>query len=176
MKFVSTELEGVYTIEIEKFEDERGFFARAWCAKEFEAAGMNPNLVQGNISYCGHRGTLRGMHYQAAPYEEAKCVRCTRGAIYDVCIDLRPESPSFLKWTGVELSAQNHRLIYIPEGFAHGYVTLVDNTEIFYLVSQYYAPEYERGVRWDDKRFSIDWPITDVIISEKDKTWPDFKE
>lgn len=176
MKFVDTELQGVFIVELDKIVDDRGFFARAWCAKEFETAGLNPNLFQGNISFCRHRGTLRGMHYQAAPHQEAKCVRCTRGAIYDVCVDLRPDSSTYLRWLGIELSEENHKMMYVPEGLAHGYVTLIDNTEIFYLVSQYYAPEFERGIRWNDKLFSIVWPITDVVLSAKDRNWPDFKE
>ena len=174
MIFTKAELEGAFIIEIEKLEDARGFFARAWCQKEFEAHGLNPRFVQANISYSKMRGTLRGMHYQEAPYAEAKLVRCIRGAIYDVIIDLRQGSPSYGRWMGLQLTANNYRMLYVPEGFAHGFQTLEDDTEVFYQVSQFYSPQYERGVRYDDPSFAIKWPLEVRVISEKDKSWPDF--
>ena len=173
--FRETRLKGAFIIELERIKDTRGFFARAWCKKEFEAHSLNPGLLQCNISFNKNRGTLRGMHYQTAPHEEAKLVRCTRGAIYDVIIDFRPESPTYQGWLGVELTADNHKMLYVPENFAHGYQTLIDNTEVFYQVSQVYSPESERGVRWDDPAFGVEWPETDnLMISEKDNNWPDY--
>ncbi len=184
MKFTETKLKGAFIIEPERLEDERGFFARTWCQREFREHGLNPALVQCNISYNIKKGTLRGMHYQAAPYEEAKLVRCTSGSIYDVIIDLRPDSPTYCQWVAVELTAHssahssqltiNHKMLYIPEGFAHGFLTLVDNTEVFYQMSEFYMPEYARGVRWNDPAFGIQWPIDISIISEKDRQFPDF--
>jgi dTDP-4-dehydrorhamnose 3,5-epimerase len=168
MIFTETKLRGAYLIDIEKHEDERGFFARAWCADEFEKYGLNQRLVQCNISFNKKRGTLRGMHYQAAPYEEAKFVRCTMGALYDVIIDLRSDSSTFKEWFSVELTAQNYRALYVPEGLAHGFQTLVDNTEVFYQMSEFFHPECARGVRWDDPAFGIVWPIPQPIISIKD--------
>jgi len=172
MKFIETKLKGAYVIEPELLEDERGFFTRAFCQKEFEAHGMNPRLVQGNISYNKLKGTLRGMHYQVTPMAETKLIRCTKGAIFDVIVDLRPESPTYCQWVEVELNADNHRMLYIPEGFAHGYQAMEDETEIFYLVSEFYSPENERGVRWDDPVFGIRWPLNTKIISKKDKNYP----
>jgi dTDP-4-dehydrorhamnose 3,5-epimerase len=175
MIFTETELKGAFIIEIERRGDERGFFARAWCQKEFEAHGLSPNWVQANLAFSKKRGTLRGLHYQIAPYEEAKLMRCIRGAIYDVIVDLRQESPTYKRWLGVELSADNRKMLYVPEGFAHGYQTLVDNSETYYPVSQFYSPGFERGARWDDPAFGVEWPITEnLIISDKDKSWPDF--
>jgi len=175
MIFKETEFKGVFIIEIEPIADSRGFFARAWCQREFEAWGLIASFVQANITYSPKRGTLRGLHYQITPHEEIKLVRCARGAIYDVIIDLREESPTYKQWLATELTADNRKMLYIPGGFAHGYQTLMDDTEVFYQVGQFYAPEYERGIRWDDPAFHIDWPITDlVILSEKDKRWPDF--
>jgi dTDP-4-dehydrorhamnose 3,5-epimerase len=168
MIFTETKLKGAYVIDLVKHEDERGFFARAWCADEFEKYGLNQRVVQCNISFNKKRGTLRGMHYQAAPYEEAKLVRCTRGALYDVIIDLRSDSPTFKEWFSVELTAQNHRALYVPEGLAHGFQTLVANTEVFYQMSEFFHPECARGVRWDDPAFGIVWPIRKPIISDKD--------
>lgn len=168
MIFTETKLKGAYLIDIEKHEDERGFFARVWCADEFEKYGLNQRLVQCNISFNKKRGTLRGMHYQAAPYEEAKLVRCTMGALYDVIIDLRSNSPTFKEWFSVELTAQNYRALYVPEGLAHGFQTLVDNTEVFYQMSEFFHPECARGARWDDPAFGIVWPIPQPIISNKD--------
>lgn len=160
MRFIETKLKGAYIIEPEPIEDERGFFARTYCAREFEAHGLNPRFVQCNISYNKKKGTLRGMHYQAAPYAEAKLVRCTRGAIYDVIIDFRPESPTYKAWVTVELTADNHLMLYVPESFAHGFQTLADDTEVFYQMSEYYHPESARGARWDDPAFGIVWPET----------------
>lgn len=165
---------GVFIIEYEPIEDERGFFARAWCKQEFQRRGLNPELVQCNISFNRKKGTLRGMHYQATPHAETKLVRCTRGAIYDVILDLRPESPTFRQWAGVELAEGDQKMLYVPEGFAHGYVTLADNTEVFYQVSAAYHPEAERGVRWDDPAFGIQLPVAVTAISRKDKDYGDF--
>jgi len=172
MIFRETILKGAFVIEMEKFEDKRGFFARAWCQKEVEANGLVSRVVQTNISFNKKRGTLRGMHYQVAPYEQIKLVRCTRGVIYDVIIDLRPDSPTFRKWTGVELTAENYTMLYVPENFAHGFQTLEDNTEVTYQVSQFYSPESERGVRYDDPVFQVEWPLPVEVISEKDIAWP----
>ena len=172
MKFTETRLKGVFIIEPERLEDERGFFARTFCHKEFEAHGLNPKLVQCNISYNKHNGTLRGMHYQVAPMAEAKLVSCTRGAIYDVIIDLRPESPTYCQWLAEELNAENRKMIYIPEGFAHGFQTLDDDTEVFYQMSEFFSPEHARGVRWDDPAFGIKWLLNTKVISEKDENYP----
>lgn len=174
MNFTETKLQGVFIIDIEPVEDARGFFARTWCQREFEAHGLCMQWVQCNISFNKHRGTLRGMHYQMAPFAEVKLVRCTAGAIYDVIIDLRPSSPTFKRWLSVELAAERQRMLYIPEGFGHGFQTLADASEVFYQMSQFYAPEYARGVRWDDPAFKISWPEDNRIISEKDQGFPDF--
>ena len=170
MKFTEAKLQGVFIIDIERFEDERGFFARAFCQKEFEAYGLNPRVTQCNISFNKKKGTLRGMHYQVAPYEEAKLVRCTRGAIYDVVIDLRSDSPTFKRWTAVELTAENRKMLYVPEGFAHGFQALEDNTEVFYQMSGFYHSESERELRWNDPAFGIEWPIANPTISNKDQS------
>ena len=175
MIFKETKLKGAFVIEPEKHEDERGFFERTWCQKEFKVHRLNPNTVQANIAFSLQKDTLRGMHYQINPYQEAKLVRCIRGAVFDVVIDLRPDSITYCEWLGVELSSENHKMLYVPEGFAHGYQTLENNSEVFYLVSQFYTPDAERGVRWDDPVFDIEWPKTsDLVISEKDKNWPDY--
>jgi len=175
MIFTETKLKGAYIIEPEKKADERGFFARTWCQHEFEAQGLNPRLVQCNISYNIRRSTLRGMHHQAAPYAEAKLVRCTRGAIHDVIIDLRPDSATYKQHVAVLLDADHYKMLYIPEGFAHGFQTLEDDTEVFYQMSVVYSPEAARGVRWDDPVFSIDWPQAECRhISDRDRNWPDF--
>jgi dTDP-4-dehydrorhamnose 3,5-epimerase len=174
MIFLETSLKGAFIIEPEKHEDERGFFARTWCQREFATYRLKTRLAQCSISFSHKRGALRGMHYQAAPYEEVKLVRCTRGAIYDVVVDLRPDSPTFTRWVAVELTADNHRMLYVPEKFAHGFQTLEDNTEVFYQMSQFYAPEYARGVRWNDLAFGIQWPLAERIISERDHSYPDF--
>jgi dTDP-4-dehydrorhamnose 3,5-epimerase len=174
MIFTETAFKGAFIIEPERRYDERGFFARTWCQREFAAKGLPSAWVQCNISFSRQRGTLRGMHYQASPYEEAKLVRCTTGAIYDVIIDLRYESPTFRQWLALELTADNRRMLFIPQGFAHGFQTLADDTEVFYQMSQFYAPEYARGVRWDDPAFGISWPAEKRIISERDRSFPDF--
>ncbi len=155
-------------------EDDRGFFARTFCRREFEVRGLNPQVVQCNVSFNKRKGSLRGMHFQASPYSEAKLVRCTAGSIYDVIIDLRASSSAFRKHFGVELSARNRKMLYIPEEFAHGFQTLEDDTEVFYQMSQYYSPEHSRGVRWDDPAFEILWPPGERIIIERDRTYPDF--
>jgi dTDP-4-dehydrorhamnose 3,5-epimerase len=176
MIFHPIKLKGAYLIELERREDERGFFARSWCQREFEAHGLNPRLVQCNISFNEKKGTLRGMHYQAPPYQEAKLIRCTAGAIYDVIIDLRRDSETYKEWIAVELTAENHTMLYVPEGFAHGFQTLRDKTEVFYQMSEFYMPPYSRGVRWNDPQFKIIWPETEKrIISLKDQTYPDFE-
>jgi dTDP-4-dehydrorhamnose 3,5-epimerase len=174
VKFLPTALAGACIIDIEPVPDERGFFARSWCREEFARHGLNPDLAQCSISLNKKRGTLRGMHYQAKPHEETKVVRCTRGAIYDVIVDLRPESPTFRKWIAVELSADNRRMLYVPPGFAHGFQSLEDDTEVFYQISAFYHPESARGVRWNDPAFGIEWPVTKQVISDKDRQYPDF--
>jgi dTDP-4-dehydrorhamnose 3,5-epimerase len=174
MIFTETKLKGAFIIEPERLEDERGFFARTWCQQEFEAHGLNPRLVQCSISFNKRRGTLRGMHYQVAPYEEARLVRCTMGAIYDVVLDLRPASSTFKQWVAVELTSENRRMLYIPEGFTHGFQTLKDNTEVFYQMSEFYHPDHARGVRWNDPAFRIVWPSDVIVISDKDREYPDF--
>jgi dTDP-4-dehydrorhamnose 3,5-epimerase len=169
--FIETKLAGGYIIELEKIEDDRGFFARTFCQREFEAHGLNPRIAQCSVSFNRRKGTLRGMHYQVAPYEESKLVRCTMGAIYDVAVDLRPESRTFKQWVAVELTGENGRMFYIPQGLAHGFQTLVDNTEVFYQMSEFYHPQCARGVRWDDPAFGMTWPIKEVIISIKDASF-----
>lgn len=174
MVFTATTLKSAFIIDPERLEDERGFFARSWCQREFEARRLNSRLMQCNLSFNKRKGTLRGMHYQVKLYEEAKLVRCTMGAIYDVIIDLRLDSPTFKQWEAAELTAENRRMLYIPEGFAHGFQTLEDNTEVFYQMSQFYSPEFARGVRWDDPAFNIRWPAGERIIAERDRAFPDF--
>lgn len=176
MKFTETRLKGSYIIEPELIEDERGFFARSWCQNEFKEYGLNPNLVQCNISFNKKKGTLRGMHYQVAPHEEAKLVHCTKGAIYDVIIDLRSSSLTFKQWIALKLTAENYKMLYIPEVFAHGFQTLEDNTEIFYQMSESYHPECARGIRWNDPTFNIKWPVDEQIISEKDLQYLSFSQ
>jgi dTDP-4-dehydrorhamnose 3,5-epimerase len=167
-------LAGAFVIRVERRVDERGFFARSWCQREFDEHGLNPRIVQCNVSFSEKRGTLRGMHFQAKPKEEAKLVRCTAGTVYDVVIDLRPDSRTFCEWVAVELSACNHLMLYVPEGFAHGFQTLEDGTEVFYQMSEYYHPELARGVRWNDPAFGIRWPIADPVLSDRDRGYPDF--
>jgi dTDP-4-dehydrorhamnose 3,5-epimerase len=174
MRFTETQPKGAFIIEPTRLEDERGFFARTWCRREFAARGLDLEWVQCNISFNRERGTLRGMHYQAAPHAEAKLIRCTMGATYNVIIDLRPESPTFTQWMAVELTAENRRMLYIPEGFAAGFQTLMDHTEVFYHMSAFYAPDYARGVRWNDPAFGIQWPAEVRVMSERDQTYPDF--
>jgi dTDP-4-dehydrorhamnose 3,5-epimerase len=177
MRFGETPLEGVWTIGLEKLGDERGWFARTFDIEEFESRGMNPSVVQCNASFNAGRGTLRGMHYQAEPHGESKLVRCSRGRIFDVAVDLRRDSPTFLRWHGVELSADGGDALYIPAGLAHGFQTLTDNCEVLYQMGHRYVPEAARGVRWDDPAFGIEWPpVTgDRTISEKDRGYPDFE-
>lgn len=174
MLFNPTKLEGAYIIEIEELRDNRGFFARSWCRKEFEIHSLDTRIVQSNIGFSPQKGTLRGLHYQKPPYEEVKLVRCTRGAMYDVIVDLRPHSRTYMQWIAVELTASNHKMLYAPEGFAQGYLTLEDNTEMCYQTSQFYSPQSAWGARFDDPVFGIDWPNPIEIISEVDKTWPNY--
>lgn len=176
MIFRETKLDGAYLIDLEKRGDDRGFFARVYSQDEFESYGLTTRIAQANTSFSKHRGTLRGMHFQSAPHREAKLVRCTMGALYDVIIDLRPESPTFKQWIGAELSASNHAMLYVPEGFAHGFQTLVDDTEVMYMVSEFYAPQAEGGVRFNDPAFAVRWPEEVTVVSDKDRDWPDFTE
>jgi dTDP-4-dehydrorhamnose 3,5-epimerase len=175
MIFEATKLPGVYAINLERKADERGFFARSWCCREFETNALNPRLVQCSVSFNTSRGTLRGMHYQAPPYPETKLVRCTQGAIYDVVVDLRPNSPAFKQWVAVTLSAENRQMVYVPEGCGHGFLTLEDETEVLYQMSEFYHPESALGVRWNDAAFAICWPGAVKVISERDRLYPDFE-
>ena len=175
MKFTETPLKGVYVIELEKRGDERGFFARLFCEREFAAHGLNPRIVQMNNSLSGQRGTLRGIHYQLRPKGEDKTFRCMTGALFDVVIDLRQESPTFLQHFTVELTAENRKMIHVPQGCANSFMTLADNTEIFYFTSEFYSPEHERGIRYNDPALGIKWPMEPVVISDKDKGHADFK-
>jgi dTDP-4-dehydrorhamnose 3,5-epimerase len=172
MTFTESRLAGAWIIEPRVIQDARGLFAVAWSAGEFEQRGLDARLSQCNLAWNRTRGTLRGMHFQVPPFEQVKIVRCTRGALLDVIVDLRPGSSTYRQWDAVELTADNHRMIYVPAGFAHGYVTLEDGTEAYYHASTPYAPGHESGVRWDDPLLQIDWPIDPVVISEKDQTWP----
>lgn len=174
MKFLPTPLPGAFLVELERRGDERGFFARLFCEREFAQAGLVSHFVQANNALSKHKGTLRGMHYQLGAAAEVKLVRCMRGAFWDVILDLRPASPAFGKWFGAELNEDNRLMMYVPKGFAHGLITLHDDTEALYLVSDFYAPEQERGVRWDDPRFGIAWPVDHTEISPKDAAWRDF--
>lgn len=174
MIFNSTPLQGAYTIDLEKRGDDRGFFARLFCENEFASVSLETHFVQINNSSSAKRGTLRGMHYQLPPAAEVKVVRCIKGALYDVIVDLRPDSPTFKQWFGAELSAENRRMMYVPRGFAHGFITLQDDTEAFYLVSSFYSPENERGLRFNDPAIGIQWPLAPTEISDKDKRWPDL--
>jgi dTDP-4-dehydrorhamnose 3,5-epimerase len=174
MLFTETAIPGAYVIDLEKRGDDRGFFARAFCEHEFASRQLVTRFVQVNNSLSAHKGTLRGMHYQLAPKAETKLVRCIRGSLYDLILDLRVGSPSFGRSFGAELSAENRRMMYVPKGFAHGFITLEDNTEAFYFVDEFYAPECERGLRWNDPAFQLSWPITPVVLSEKDAGQRDF--
>jgi dTDP-4-dehydrorhamnose 3,5-epimerase len=175
MKFTANKLAGVWVVEMERHADERGWFARTWCSEEFAQRGLNPQLSQCSASFNHHRGTLRGMHYQAPPHEEDKVVRCVRGAIFDVALDLRPSSPTFRQWTGVELTPENGCALYVPAGCAHGFQTLADNTEVLYHISGTWHPECARAVRWNDPAFGITWPqSTGVIMNDRDRNCPDF--
>ena len=176
MIFHELELSGAFLIVPEIREDERGLFARVWCHREFSENGLNPEIVQCSVSLNTEKGTLRGMHYQASPYQESKLIRCTRGRIFDVIIDIRANSQTFKQSIGIELSSEKRNMLYAPEGFAHGFLTLEDNTEVFYQMSQYYQPDAARGVRWNDPAFSIRWPEPVRIIKERDKNYPDFTE
>ena len=175
MTFLETKISGVYEVHPEPLFDERGLFARTWCQKECAAAGLNPAVVQCNVSFNARQGTLRGLHYQDAPHQEAKLVRCTRGAIYDVAVDLRRDSPTFRQWTAASLTAENRHMLYISEGCGHGFLTLEDDTEIFYQMSEFYTPGWGRGARWNDPAFGIAWPREVEVISERDRTYPDFQ-
>jgi len=174
MKFNKTKLNGAYTIDLDKREDERGFFARLFCINEFDGEGMDRNVVQINNSLSKDKGTLRGIHYQLNPKAETKIVRCIKGSLWDVIVDLRPDSPTFLQWFGETLSAENRRMMFVPKGFGHGFITLEPDTEAIYLVTEFYSPEHERGLRWNDPNIGIEWPIEPLIISEKDKHHKDF--
>lgn len=174
MKFTETNLKGAYVLEINKLKDERGFFGRSWCMNELKEYGLNTNIAQANTSFSRKKGTLRGMHYQNDPYQETKLIRCTRGSIYDVIIDLRPTSPTYKQWFGIELTQDNYKMLYVPEDFAHGFITLEDDTEVTYLVTEFYTPGAEAGIRWNDAQFNIKWPLDPKVISEKDKIHPDF--
>lgn len=174
MIFTETPLAGSYLIELEKRGDERGFFARAFCAREFAELNLVTRFVQMNDSLSQTQATLRGMHYQLGDSAETKLVRCIRGALWDCILDLRPESPTFGQWYGAELSAENRKLMYVPKGFAHGFITLTDDTEVLYQVDEFYAPENERGIRWNDAQFKISWPLAPSVVSERDRNHPDF--
>lgn len=174
MKFAALSIPGAWVIAPDLLEDERGFFARTFCREEFERHGLSGALAQCNISFNRKRGTLRGMHYQKPPYQEAKLVRCTQGAIYDVVLDLRPDSPAYLTWQAAELNAANRSMLYVPEGCAHGFMTLTDASEVFYQMAEFYHPECSAGVRWDDPAFAIDWPLAHPIVSERDGAYPMF--
>ena len=174
--FTETKLKGAFIVDPQKFEDERGFLSRSFSAKEFESRGLNARIAECNISFSKKRYTVRGMHFQHPPFAQAKLVRCTKGAVYDVVIDLRPDSPTFKQWIGEELTAENRRMLYVPEGFAHGFQTLEDDTEVFYQITNFYNPDSEGGVRWNDPVFGIEWRATDgVTINARDQNYPDFK-
>lgn len=175
MRFVETTVSDVWVIEPELHEDERGFFARTWDTDVFAERGLSSRFVQSSISHNRSRGTMRGLHYQEAPHEEAKLVRCTAGAIFDVAVDLRPASATYLRWFGCELSAENRLALYVPEGCAHGFLTLTDASEVTYQISEFWVPDASRGVRWDDDAFGIEWPGEVAVINERDRTYPDFE-
>ena len=175
MIFTPTALGGATIVDLERREDERGFFARIYCEREFAEHGLRARMVQSNMSHTRRAGTLRGMHYQIPPHSEDKLVRCVRGAIWDAIVDLRPDSPTFRKWIGVELSADNGRMLLVPKGFAHGFVTLTEDCAVTYQVSEFYTPAAERGLRWNDPAIGIRWPVEVVDLSDKDRDWPDLK-
>ena len=174
MTFTELPLKGAWIIDIVRIEDERGFLARTWAPEEFTSRGLDSTVAQCNVAWNSRRGTLRGLHFQRAPWQETKIIRCTRGAMLDVIVDLRPESPTFREWASVELTADNRRMLYIPIGFAHGYQTLVDGVETYYHVSAPYSAAHASGVRWNDPRFGIRWPIDPTVMSDRDTAWPDF--
>jgi dTDP-4-dehydrorhamnose 3,5-epimerase len=175
MIFHETKLAGVFEVHLEPRTDDRGFFARSWCQEEFQNHGLNSKVAQCSVSFNTRKGTLRGIHYQAAPYPETKVIRCTQGAIYDLVVDLRPQSPTFKQWVGVILTAANRQMLYVPEGCGHGFLTLENETEVFYQISEFYRPELSRGVRWDDPTFKIIWPAQVEMISERDRMYPNFE-
>jgi dTDP-4-dehydrorhamnose 3,5-epimerase len=172
MNFTEAPLRGAYIVDMTLMEDERGFFARSFCAEEFTKRGMAAHLRQCSVSFNARKGTLRGLHFQAAPHDEEKLVRCTGGALFDVMVDLRPESPTYRQWFGIELTAANHRSLYIPKGFAHGFITLADDTEVLYMISVPYAPGFAKGLRWSDPALGIRWPLTPAVISTRDAEYP----
>lgn len=174
MIFAETPLTGAYLVDLELRKDSRGFFARAWSQDEFEKQGLNTRIVQCNTSFNHRVGTVRGLHYQKPPHAEVKLIRCTRGAIWDVIVDLRPESSTYKRWFGIDLTAENRRMLYVPENFAHGYITLEPATETFYQVSEFYSPEHEAGIRWNDPALGIIWPIEPEVVSDKDAQHPGF--
>ena len=176
MIVAETKLAGAYLLDVERREDARGFFARLWCAEELAAAGLDTRISQVNVGFNSRRGTVRGLHFQRTPHAEVKLVRCTAGAVYDVIVDLRPESPTHRQWLGVELTSENHRQLYVPEGFAHGYQALTDAAEICYQTSVPYAPDSATGVRFDDPAFDISWPEPVTVVSDADRSWPDYVE
>jgi dTDP-4-dehydrorhamnose 3,5-epimerase len=172
MIFTPSSLPGAFQVELQPHADERGFFARSYCADEFAAQGLGPELRQCSVSFNVHRGTLRGMHFQGAPQEEHKLVRCTAGAVFDVIVDIRESSPTYRRWIGTELTAVNHRALFIPPGFAHGFVSLTDNAEVYYMISAAHAPQLSRGFRWNDPAFAIEWPMLPTVISSRDASYP----
>ncbi len=176
MIFTETKLKGAYIIELNKIKDERGFFGRSWCKNEFTEHNLNANIVQTNTSFNKRKGTLRGLHFQRSPFAETKLVKCTKGAIFDVIVDLRSESPTFKQWLGVELTGENYKMLYIPERFAHGFITLEDNSEVNYLISEFYNPGVEGSIRWDDPEINIQWPIAMEEISDRDSKHVDFSK
>jgi dTDP-4-dehydrorhamnose 3,5-epimerase len=175
VRFLESKVAGAFVVDLETFADDRGFFARVWCARELGERGLESRLAQCSTSFNRRKGTLRGMHYQIAPHAEAKLVRCIRGAIHDVVVDLRRESPTFRRWDAVELTAENRRGLYIPPGCAHGFQTVADDSEVLYFISEFHAPDAARGARWNDPAFAIEWPLPDPILSERDRTYPDFQ-
>ena len=174
MIFQETKLKGAFIVDVNRHEDNRGSFSRTYCQREFKEHGIEPEVVQANMSTNKIKGTLRGLHYQKDPHQETKFIRCIKGALYDVIVDLRPHSPTYKGWVGVELTEQNQRALFVPKDFAHGFVTLVDDTTAFYMVSQFYYPGAEMGIRWNDTSFKIKWPVEPLCITEKDSSWSDY--
>jgi len=174
VQFIPAQLAGAYLIELEAYHDERGYFMRTWCRRELSEQGLNADLVQCSLSHNRRRGTVRGMHYQRPPHGETKIVRCSRGAIFDIIIDLRPDSPTHQRWQGFELTAENHRMLYIPPGMAHGFITLVDDSDVAYMMSDWHEPSSAAGVRWNDPQFDVRWPIPVAVIADRDKNYPDY--